>query len=63
LPGGILKSSSLVAASSIANFRLVTLAGGPPFTFPVLQISAVHLLAKVRITLLTLTLNVNNVNR
>ena len=32
------------------SFRLVTPVGGPPRDFPVLQISAVCLLAKVLIT-------------
>jgi hypothetical protein len=50
LPGGFLKSSGAVAASSMASFRFVTPAGGAPPVFPVVQISAVSRLAKVLIT-------------
>jgi hypothetical protein len=52
-PGGTFKSSSASALSSMASFRFVTLAGGAPRVWPVLQISAVCLLAKVLITGIT----------
>jgi hypothetical protein len=47
----------------MASFRFVTLAGGAPLVLPVLQISAVSLLAKALITGAMITLYVNNVNR
>src|ERR1700751_5899058 len=63
LPGGICKSSSFPAASSIANFRLVTLAAGDPLVLPVRQILSVSELAKLLITQGIITNTVNNVNR
>ena len=47
----------------MASFRLVTVAGGDLRVLPVLQISAVTLLAKVLITSAIITDDVNNVNR
>lgn len=47
----------------MASFLLATLAGGEPRAFPVRQMSAVGLLAKLLITCLSITLSVINVNR
>lgn len=47
----------------MANLRLVTAVGGEPRVFPVDQISAVFLLAKLLITSSIITNSVNNVNR
>lgn len=63
LPGGHFKSPNAIAPSTIASFRFVTLAGGEPPVLPVVQISAVRLLAKLLITLPIVTTVVNNVNR
>jgi len=52
LPGGTSKSLSLAATSSIASFRLVTLAGGEPLVLPVRQIRSVFASAKLLIKLI-----------